>query len=83
MVIIWVDDLVIAASNSEILNRFKDTMKTQLNMKDLEKKISYFLAIQFEQRESEIVMNQKRYIEKMLKHYAECQGANLDTHQVS
>lgn len=47
VVIIWVDDLVIAASNSDILNRFKDTMKTQFNMKDLGK-ISCFFGIQFE-----------------------------------
>lgn len=73
IVIIWVDDLIIAASNDELLNRFKDTMKAQFNMKDLGK-ISYFLGMQFEQKEGEITMNQKKYIEKMLERYgmSEC-----------
>lgn len=42
-VIIWVDDLIIAASNSDLLDEFKDTMKSQFNMKDLGK-ISCFLV---------------------------------------
>lgn len=68
VVIIWVDDLIIAASNDDLLNSFKDTMKSQFNMKDLGK-ISYFLGIQFEQKGEEIKMNQKRYILKMLERF--------------
>lgn len=45
------DDLIIAASNNELPNRFKDLMKAQFNIKDLGK-ISCFL-IQLEQRELE------------------------------
>ena len=40
IVIIWVDDLIIAASSEDCLIRFKDTMKSQFSMKDLGK-ISY------------------------------------------
>lgn len=68
VVIIWVDDLIIAASNNELLNGFKDTMKAKFSMKDLGK-ISYFLGIQFEQKEGEITMDQKKYIQKMLERY--------------
>lgn len=73
LVIIWVDDLIIAASNFELLNAFKETMRSKFNMKDLGK-ISYFLGIQFVQRGSEIRMNQKRYIRKMLERFgmSEC-----------
>lgn len=71
----WIssDDMIVAASNNDLLNRFKDTMKAQFHMKDFGK-ISCFLGIQFEQREGEIIMNQKRYIQKMLERYgmSEC-----------
>lgn len=68
IVIIWVDDLIIAASSEDLLNSFKEIMKSKFNMKDLGK-ISYFLGIQFEQKEGEIKMNQKRYILKMLERF--------------
>ena len=68
IVIIWVDDLIIAASNSDLLNRFKNTMRSKFNMKDLGK-ISYFLGIQFDQKKDKITMNQKQYIIKMLERF--------------
>lgn len=73
LVIIWVDDLIIAASNTNLLNTFKETMRSKFNMKDLGK-ISSFLGIQFIQKESEIRMNQKRYIQRMLERFgmSEC-----------
>lgn len=37
VVIIWVDDLIIATSNNDLLSRFKNTMERQFNMKDLGK----------------------------------------------
>jgi len=73
LVIIWVDDLIIAAGNENSLNTFKDSMRSKFNMKDLGK-ISYFLGIQFEQNKKEIKMNQKRYILKILERFgmSEC-----------
>ena len=68
LVLIWVDDLIIAASSNELLNSFKGTMKAKFNMKDLGK-ISYFLGIHFEQNKEEIKMNQRRYILKMLERF--------------
>lgn len=68
LVIIWVDDLIIAASNNNLLNTFKETMRSKFNMKDLGK-ISSFLGIQFIQKEAEIRMNQKRYIQRMLERF--------------
>lgn len=68
IVIIWVDDLIIAASSVDQLNKFKETMKSQFNMKDLGQ-ISNFLGIQFEQKEGEIKMSQEKYIAKMLERF--------------
>lgn len=37
IVLIWVDESIITASNDDLLNRFKETMKSQFKMKDLGK----------------------------------------------
>lgn len=57
-------------------------MKYKFNMKDLGK-ISYFLGIQFEQKEGEIKMNQKRYILNMLERYgmSECKPRSTPCEQ--
>ena len=68
LVIIWVDDLIIAASNMNLMNSFKDNMKRRLKMKDLGK-ISYFLGIDFNQKDGEMRMNQKRYLTKLLERF--------------
>ena len=68
VVLIWVDDFIIAASNNDLFNWFKDTMQSQFKMKDLGK-ISCFLCIDFEPEGKEIKMSQKRYILKMLEKF--------------
>ena len=62
------NDLIIAASNMTLLNRFKETMQEQFKMKDLGK-ISYFLGIDFTQKDDEIRISQRRYITKMLERF--------------
>lgn len=71
--LIWVDDIVIAASNEEVMNKFKETLKSEFKMKDL-LQIKYFLGIEFEQIEGEISMSQSRYIMKLLEKFrmSEC-----------
>ncbi|PIK35794.1 hypothetical protein BSL78_27381 [Apostichopus japonicus] len=68
IVIIWVDDLIMAASDTHLLNQFKEVMQKKFRMKDLGK-ISYFLGIHFEQKEGEIKMSQDKYISKMLERF--------------
>lgn len=82
IVIIWVDYLIIAASNNDVLDTFKETMKSKFNMKDLGK-ISYFLGIHFEQYGDEIKMNQKKYILKMLERFgkSECKPRSTPCEQ--
>lgn len=67
LVIIWVNDLIIAASNNNILNKFNNTVRSRFNMKDLGK--IYFLDIEFEQDGEQIKMSEKKYILKMLERF--------------
>lgn len=82
IVIIWVDDLIIAASSNDALSTFKQNMKFKFNMKDLGK-LSYFLGIQFEQKGDEIKMNQTKYILKMLERFgmSECKARSTPSEQ--
>ena len=49
----------------DLMNQFKEGMKSQFKMKDLDR-VSLFLGIDFSQSCGVIKMNQKRYILKML-----------------
>ena len=49
IVTIWVDDILIASSNKDILAQFKEMMKHEFKRKDLGE-ISYFLSITFDQK---------------------------------
>ena len=64
IVLIWVDDLIVASDDMDLMNQFKEGMKCQFKMKDLGR-ISLFLGIHFDQSCGMIKMNQKRYILKM------------------
>ena len=68
IVVIWVDDLIIASSNTDKISQFKENMKSKFRMKDLGE-ISYFLGISFKQGNGVIKMNQKRYIQKILDRF--------------
>ena len=73
MIIIWVDDIIIAASNKYALSNTKDELKRRFRMKDLGA-ISYFLGIQFRQEENLIEMNQSFYLRHVLERFnmADC-----------
>lgn len=68
VVVIWVDDMIIGASNERLLYETKQMMTDKFKMKDLGK-LSYFLGIEFEQGDGYVKMSQKRYIQKMLEKY--------------
>ena len=69
IVIIWADDILIAASNRDILAQFKEMMKGEFKMKDFGE-ISYFLSITFDQRPNEISMDQTRFITNLLEKFS-------------
>lgn len=66
ILIIWVDDLIIAASNESVLTNVKTMLTEKFKMKDLGR-LRHFLGIDFEQTEGQVVMSQKRYVNKILK----------------
>ncbi len=68
-VIIWVDDLIIAASDNDLLNNVKKMMTSRFKMKDLGK-LKHFLGIDFNQNEGVVKMNQKRYILRILERFS-------------
>ena len=68
MLIVWVDDLIIAASNQSVLNNMKMMLTETFQMKDLGK-LKHFLGIDFDQTEGEVKMSQKKYVNKILERF--------------
>lgn len=68
ILIIWFDDLVIAATNDDLLCDVKKTLVAKFKMKDLGK-LRHFLGIDFEQSEGVVKMSQSKYILKVLKRF--------------
>lgn len=68
ILIVWVDDLLIAASDSQTLRNVKRMLEERFKMKDLGK-LTHFLGIDFAQGDGEIKMNQKRSIIKILERF--------------
>ena len=68
IVLIWVDDIIIAASNNCLLCEIKDLLKHRYKMTDLGL-LTWFLGIQFVRDNGAIKMNQTRYLTKLLEKY--------------
>ena len=66
--LIWVDDIVVAASSDSLLNKIKSLLKTRFKMKDLGV-INCFLGIQFTVNNGQITMDQSKYLENKLIKY--------------
>ena len=66
--LVWVDDIIIAASNMLLMSEAKGMLKLRFHMKDLGV-LSYFLGIHFEQENGFVKMNQKGYITKVLERF--------------
>ena len=67
-VLIWVDDLIIAASSLDILNEFKANFGAKFKIKDLGP-LKWFLGIQFDIADGIISMNQSLYIQNILDRF--------------
>ncbi|XP_068211921.1 uncharacterized protein [Palaemon carinicauda] len=68
IILVWVDDLIVAASNKQLLYNVKQMLKDRFKMKDLGK-LSHFLGIDFKQCDGTIKMNQRRYVCKILEKF--------------
>lgn len=66
--IVWVDDIILAASHGQILKSVKEMLGAKFKIKDLGK-LRHFLGIDFAQTKGEVKMNQKRYISKILERF--------------
>ena len=67
-IIIWVDDIVVAANSIKLMDNIKNMLKKEFKMKDLGP-ISWFLGIQFRQTNSGIEMNQSFYLKGILERF--------------
>ena len=65
MLLIWVDDIIIAANSFKSVDRIKALLKGKFKMKDLGP-VKYFLGIEFSHEEG-IKIRQSRYISKILE----------------
>ena len=67
-IVIWVDDIVIAASSEKLLNDTKYLLKNKFKMKDLGP-ISWILGIGFKQTDDGIEMGQSYYLKGILERF--------------
>ena len=65
IVLIWVDDIIIAAKNESLLQEVKDLFSQRFKMKDLGS-LSWFLGIEFQRKDDCYEMYQTKYLERML-----------------
>ena len=68
-ILVWVDDLVIAASSNSLMTRIKDLLKSTFKMKDLGV-ISCFLGMKFVQYPDRIEIDQSSYLKKVLSRFS-------------
>ena len=65
IILIWVDDIIVAAKTLGLIIKIKDILKSKFKMKDLGN-ITNFLGIQFNQLQGNIEMSQCQYVESIL-----------------
>ena len=68
VMLVWVDDIIIAASDMVLMSETKQMLKERFRMKDLGRP-SYFLGIDFEQGDGFVKMNKRRYLSKVLERF--------------
>ena len=68
ILLIWVDDIIIASNSASTLREVKEALGQMFRMKDLER-LSRFLNINFTFGTDSISMDQTKYIEKILNRF--------------
>ena len=68
IIIVWVDDIIIAASNLSSLENVKQSLKDRFKMTDIGR-LKWFLGTEFQCIENSIKINQTRYIQKVLSKF--------------
>ncbi|KAG6483048.1 hypothetical protein ZIOFF_059688 [Zingiber officinale] len=65
---VYVDDLIVAGSITEEINKFKQQMMTEFEMSNLGL-LSYYLGIEVEQQKNQILLRQSTYAKKILSRF--------------
>lgn len=68
IIIVWVDDLIICASDLKVLQCVKNVLSLRFKMKDLGH-LNWFLGIEFHVTDGYIKMSQTKYLEKILDRF--------------
>ncbi len=68
ILIIWVNDIIISATSSKLLEGIKESLCQRFKMKDLGE-LSWFLGTQFKCSETSIEMSQSQHIDKVLSKF--------------
>ena len=68
ILLVWVDDIIIISSSSELLKSLKSKLSSRFNMKDLGE-LSSFLGIDFVITDDCITMSQSRYLSNVLQKF--------------
>lgn len=68
IIMIWVDDLVLAASDDRALKAVKEMLTVKFQMKDLGR-LKNFLGITFDQCDGCVSMSQQSYVGKLLERF--------------
>ena len=74
-ILIWVDDLIIAASNENLMNATRSLLKARFKMTDLGT-LNWWLGIDFKVEKDSITMSQSAYLKNVLSRFemANCKG---------
>ena len=74
IILLWVDDILIASKNEAHLMQIKTRLNSRFKMTDFGQ-LSWYLEIQFGCENNTIKMNQSRYIKKILSKFdiADCE----------
>lgn len=68
-VILYVDDVIIITFEIERMNRFKEYLSDQFNMKDMNE-AQFFLGIKISRQNGKMIMSQSAYLKSVLKRFA-------------
>ncbi|RXN30671.1 Retrovirus-related Pol poly from transposon TNT 1-94 [Labeo rohita] len=68
ILIVWVDDLIIATNSENVLESVKGMLTERFKMKDMGR-LKHFLGIDFEQAEGLVKMSQEKYVNKILERF--------------
>jgi len=67
-VLVWIDDIIAAASNDHVLCEIKNLLKNRFKMRDLGQ-LCWFLGIQFICENGCVMVNQTQYLARLLEKY--------------